>query len=161
MSKNKKPGMYVVFDKLPGHDGCTFVEVEDEHGKSLGAEECRTLAWLERPDGLVELGPFASMANTESLDRLALYILNQVPGEPAYTQSFVDCTIRILEEQLYPLQQGLVMSYLAANAEVTSTQLAQFTGRAASWAFQLLEKMRKDNFLESVEGSPSTYKRRS
>lgn len=36
---------------LPGPNGeCQFVELEDEHGNSLGVGE-----WKERADGLVEL----------------------------------------------------------------------------------------------------------
>ncbi|QZA71277.1 hypothetical protein AH02_34 [Pseudomonas phage AH02] len=39
-----------VFDPFPDHNGCLFIEVEDEQGKSLRAGE-----WRERQDGLVEL----------------------------------------------------------------------------------------------------------
>lgn len=40
----------IVFDKPPGPEGAIFVEVEDEHGRSINVGE-----WVERPDGLWEL----------------------------------------------------------------------------------------------------------
>jgi len=40
----------IVFDKLPGPQGCTFIEVEDETGKSISVGE-----WVNREDGYVEL----------------------------------------------------------------------------------------------------------
>jgi hypothetical protein len=36
----------IVFDKLPGPEGCTFIEVEDETAKSIRLGE-----WVEREDG--------------------------------------------------------------------------------------------------------------
>lgn len=158
----KKPGLYIVFDKFPSNESAEFVEVEDEHGKSVGEGTCPALAWQKRSDGFVELGPFASMDSTEALDRLARYIMENVPGEPAFTQSFVDCAIRILEEQFYPLQQGLVMSYLASNEEVTAADLAKYTGRSASWAFQLLEKMMDDGLLaKNLDDRATVHYRRN
>jgi hypothetical protein len=45
-------GKYVdiVFDKLPGPDGCRFIEVEDSDGRGISLGE-----WVERPDGLAAL----------------------------------------------------------------------------------------------------------
>lgn len=42
--------IYIVFDKMPGPEGCTFIEVEDEDGKGLRVGE-----WMNRDDGYVAL----------------------------------------------------------------------------------------------------------
>ena len=47
---NLQPGIHIVFDAFPGPDGCRFIEVENEHGKSIKVGE-----WVSRPDGLVAL----------------------------------------------------------------------------------------------------------
>lgn len=39
-----------VFDRMPDHDGCMFIEVENESGESVCAGE-----WRNREDGLAEL----------------------------------------------------------------------------------------------------------
>ncbi len=40
----------IVFDKLPGPNGCIFIEVENDTGKSIRIGE-----WVEREDGFAVL----------------------------------------------------------------------------------------------------------
>jgi hypothetical protein len=40
----------IVTDRLPGHDPATFIEVEDQDGKSISIGK-----WVERPDGTAAL----------------------------------------------------------------------------------------------------------
>ncbi len=40
----------IVFDKLPGPNGCIFIEVENDTGKSIRIGE-----WVEREDGFAAL----------------------------------------------------------------------------------------------------------
>ena len=42
--------LHIVFDGPPGPEAGRFVEVENDQGKSINADE-----WVERPDGYWEL----------------------------------------------------------------------------------------------------------
>ncbi len=60
----KEPAMtepvYIVFDGMPGPNGCQFVEVENEKGSSVGLVD--RVSWGDHPHshGLTRLGPFVS-----------------------------------------------------------------------------------------------------
>ncbi len=50
--------IYIIFDGMPGPNGCHFVEVENEKGSSVGLVD--GVSWEDHPhsDGFTRLGPF-------------------------------------------------------------------------------------------------------
>lgn len=59
MAEPRRPGIWIVFDGAPGPRSGTFVETEDELGRSVGGYE-----WRREARGFWALGPFDKPAGT-------------------------------------------------------------------------------------------------